>query len=62
MGDELPYVQYSKNNAYHSSIRATTNRVHFGMASADLSVSALRHLGLQVYSTSANLMKISGVF
>ena len=35
---ELPYVQYSKNNAYHSGIRTTPYRVHFGRAPADLSV------------------------
>ena len=35
---ELPYVQYCKNNAYHSGIRATPYRVHFGRAPADLSV------------------------
>ena len=35
---ELPYVQYSKNNAYHSGIRTTPYRVHFGKAPADLSV------------------------
>ena len=35
---ELPYVQYSKSNAYHSGIRATPYRVHFGSALADISV------------------------
>ena len=35
---ELPYMQYSKNNAYHSGIRTTPYRVHFGRAPADLSV------------------------
>ena len=35
---ELPYVQYSKNNAYHSGIRTTPYRVHFVRAPADLSV------------------------
>ena len=35
---ELPYVQYSKNNAHHSGIRASPYRVHFGRAPADLSV------------------------
>ena len=35
---ELHYVQYSKNNAYHSGIRTTPYRVHFGRAPADLSV------------------------
>ena len=35
---EFPYVWYSKNNAYHSGIRATSYRVHFGRPPADLSV------------------------
>ena len=35
---ELTYVQYSKNNAYHSGICATPYRVYFGRAPADLSV------------------------
>ena len=33
---ELPCVQYSKNHAFHSGIRATPYRVHFGRAPADL--------------------------
>ena len=41
---ELPYVQYSKNNAYHSGIRATSYRVHFGRAPTDPQVQLLLHI------------------
>ena len=35
---ELPYVQYSKNNAYYSGTRTTPYRVYFGRAPTDLIV------------------------
>ncbi|KAI6651820.1 KRAB-A domain-containing protein 2-like [Oopsacas minuta] len=38
---ELPFVQYSKNNAYHSGIKATPFSVHLGRTPPDLSVDML---------------------
>ncbi|KAI6650660.1 KRAB-A domain-containing protein 2-like [Oopsacas minuta] len=38
---EFEFVQYSKNNAYHSGIKATPSSVHFGRTPPDLSVDML---------------------
>ncbi|KAI6658895.1 KRAB-A domain-containing protein 2-like [Oopsacas minuta] len=38
---ELQFVQYSKNNAYHSGIKATPFSVHFERTPPDLSVDML---------------------